>query len=767
MSGQVIKRPLAAAGLVYTSALAVSVLLESGMDLTVAIMAAIIGIAAMIVVRDYRRDIIIITIPLALGFGVTSLCKNSSEQLAAELGDSECLISGEVTEIPYQQYDRWYYIIQTDYVGIDGAEQSVKLRLSCRNSLEAQEGDRITGTVTFVQSGGEDGYNSETSLRANGIEARAWCSPYGEMSVESGDGGIRYLPQKLRRAVAEAINGAFPSKYAGMLCAMLLGDSSYLDDELTDNFRATGISHLLAASGLHVSIIACFVLRLTSLLRLPNKFSRVLTMLVILLFMAITGFSPSVTRAGIMHIMALIAQLIMRDADGLTSMSFSLLIMCLINPWSAADIGLQMSVSSTLGLILAAKPLTAKLRSLLKAGYSGFWQRARGYLAELLAVSLIASICTMPMSAVYFGGISLIAPITNILCVYPATLFIIIGAIAAALSVIPAVGWAISFPLKFVALAAGKYLSVVTSSLANFPLASVNSSYGYVPWFFLFAAAICLAAYAAAKCAERAYGRAPSRRRTALTALCCVFSLLLTSMLSHAATSSGGEIIVFGLEDGGVCVCAKRQTHALISEAGGTSYDLVEISDILSSCGVQKLDALAVSDSSDERSSIADDILEKYSPDYIALNGEAANYSAICAAAEDNATDVVEFGGEISLSGLDLSLKLFVDDDGNGWQLLSSGSVSALICPSGGDCALLPDEFKTCDAVIIGDGGVKNTIYLTVGAAIITADSQEAAVLASTLRVKGLENIYLTSELGAVKFKVKNDKLYIGAVSDN
>lgn len=782
------KRPLAAIGLIYLSALAAAVCLASTVNFTTAIMAAIIGIAASFFMREHRVKILIITIPIVIGFGVMSFCQSSAENISAKLGENTCVISGEVSEIPYEQYGRWYYVVTTDYVGIHGAPQKVKIRLTCRTSIEAKEGDKIDATVTFIQNSDEFGYDNETSLRANGIQARAWCSPYVEPEVIHGKNGLKYLPMKIRRATTKVIRKSLPQKYSSMLCAMLLGDVSYLDSKITENFRATGISHLLAISGLHVSLLTYCVMSLLRNLRLPVKLNISLTMAFILMFMAVTGFSPSVTRAGIMHLTALTARLLMRDADNLTSLSLSLLIMCILNPWSAADIGLQMSVCSTLGLICAADRLKETLiksiltplsnrfsqckivgaafnqhilnkniKDNLNTGHFGFITKLKSYIIEALIVSITASICTMPLSAIYFGRISLISPITNVMCVYTATLFIIIGAIAAILSQIPLIGWIIAFLPKLAAIILGEYLDLITSLLKNIPLSSVNSSYDYIPYFFLFALLIVLSVLASAK-----YINKPSFTKKAInSAFCAIFALLLISMTSHMLTSTGGEIIIFDMQDGGVCVCAKNRTHAIISETGGSSYDMLKIDDILNRKGIQKIDAAAVSNKSKERSMLSDEIIEKYAPDYFAYGGEISDYPFAEKAAKTSRTQLLPFGGTISIQKLNLSLEMYVDSNADCWQFLHCNDTDILICPPAGDCALLPKQYRVCDAVIIGDSEVKNIICLTVGAAIITSEPRTSAEISAKLRVKGLTNIYATSQNGTIICAVNKGKLYV------
>lgn len=730
-------------------------------NLTLSIVATILGIVAILFQPEFRKNIIIVLIPVSLAFSVMAYEQSKAQTVSAALGTQTCTISGEITDIPRRQYGRWYYVVQTDCIGISGVNQTIKLRLTCRDSLEAQEGDRVTATVTFIRSDNETGYDSETSLSANGIQARAWCSPYAEHNVTKGSAGIQYLPLKLKRHIIAAIRKALPAKSAGMLCAMLLGDTDYLDEAIVDNFRTTGIAHLLAVSGLHMSLLTCALSELLRRLKCSPKLNTVITMAFILLFMAVTGFSPSVTRAGFMHLMALISRLILRDADSLTSLSLGVLVMLLLNPMSAADIGLQMSVCSTFGLMMLSDKVKAFLREKMKSKPSRIHHRRaavrlKAYLIESLSASLTAALFTLPLSALHFGKISLIAPLTNLLCVYAATLFIITGIAASLIHAIPILGPVIAFPLKFAAALLCEYLDLTTKLSANFPLASANTGYAYVPWFFLFAAATALSAFLIAK---RVNTPAFSRH-----ALCCVFFeisfLLLVAMLSHTVTATGAEIIVFGVQDGGVCVLAKNGTHGVIAEAGGDSYDLHTIQDVISANGIRKIDAVTVSKKSDLRSSIADQLIETCAPDYFFCGGEASQYPFAQKAAERSRTEILPFGGAVILDSPSLSLEMYTDSAGSNWQRLQCGDITVLVCPDGGDCALLPSAYCECDAAVVGVTP-KNITCLRTGAVILTSEFSQAAQAAYRLHVKGFKHIYMTGLDGTLTCAVDDGNLLI------
>lgn len=753
------KRPLVVFALIYFTVLACSVCLISQVNLTLSIMVTFLGIVAILIKREYFRTIILIVLPISLGFLIMWHEQCKTEAVAVSLGTQTCTISGEITDIPRRQFGRWYYVVQTDRIDISGATQKVRLRLSCRHSIEAAEGDRITATVTFLSHDSGTGYNSRTALLADGIRAQAWCSPYTEVIVNrAADPSLRYLPLQLRRSIISAIRRTLPGQSSGMLCAMLLGDTDELDRRIADNFRAAGIAHLLAVSGFHVSLLAGALNEGLRKLRCTHQGSVVITMCFIFLFMAVTGFSPSATRAGIMYLMALTADLLHRDADGLTSMSVGVLALLLWNPLSAADIGLQLSVASTFGLLLFSDPIKECVSAFFEKIHfepnHTLAKKCKTYLIDSLTVSLTACLFTLPLTALHFGNISLIAPLTNLLCVYAATLFIVMGVCAVILGAIPFVGFPAAFPLRLTAGLLCQYLDTATQLLSHLPLASANVHGTYTPYFLAFAAAILLSSFLLTK-----YAPSPDFIRYAMCVVFFTLSLLLmTAMTSHRLMDTGAQIKIFGMQDAGVCVCAKNGMHAVIAEAGGDNYDLHLIQDSIAKDGIQKIDALAVSEKSDPRSSMADGLIDTYAPDYFFCGDDITAFPLAQKASERRHTQVMPFGGTVRLPGL--TLDMYTDGQGEHWQRLNCGELTILVCPDDGDCANLPQDYLTCDAVVISTPP-KNITYLCTGAVIITSDCSDASETAYRLHVKGFQHTYITVLDGTLTCAMIDGNLHI------
>jgi competence protein ComEC len=145
------------------------------------------------------------------------------------------------------------------------------------------------------------------------------------------------------------VESAFPADTAAFAKALLLGDSSGLNYELDTAFKLSGIRHIIAVSGLHVSILfsLMYILAgkrkvLTALLGIP----------VLFLFAAVAGFSPSIVRACVMQVLMIVAMLLDKEYDPPTALSFAVLLMLAVNPSAVTSVSLQLSVGCMMGIFM-------------------------------------------------------------------------------------------------------------------------------------------------------------------------------------------------------------------------------------------------------------------------------------------------------------------------------------------------------------------------------------------------------------------------------
>lgn len=182
---------------------------------------------------------------------------------------------------------------------------------------------------------------------------------------------------RYRHALSAELEQLFGEEAAGLPSALLLGERGYLEDDTKRDFERTGVSHLLAISGLHMTLIFGMLALILKLLRLSPRVRAVILGVTAAVYLVLLGFPPSATRAIIMLGMTYLASLCFAQADPLTSLGLAGACILLISPTTVADVGFWMSFSATLGLLsvhsLTVKPINGKqkcgwLRKLLAQG---------------------------------------------------------------------------------------------------------------------------------------------------------------------------------------------------------------------------------------------------------------------------------------------------------------------------------------------------------------------------------------------------------------
>jgi len=163
-----------------------------------------------------------------------------------------------------------------------------------------------------------------------------------------------------------------PKDTSGLLIGILLGDKSDISEDVINNFKNSNLSYMLAVAGAQTSYIILGITYLFNKSKLSRRGTNIIIIIILLAFMAITGFSPSVVRACIMAGLVLSSKIFYRKSDFWTNMAFALLLTVIVNPFSINDIGLQLSYAGTAGIVLFSK----RIENIINAGVHN-WTRAQ------------------------------------------------------------------------------------------------------------------------------------------------------------------------------------------------------------------------------------------------------------------------------------------------------------------------------------------------------------------------------------------------------
>lgn len=271
---------------------------------------------------------------------------------------------------------------------------------------------------------------------------------------------------ELRVRLAQAVQRALPEPEAALLIGILFGLKTPTLRARLGLFTATGTIHLVVPAGLKVSVLAELATLATQ--PLGRWLRTVASLLAVGMYAALGGGGPAALRAAIMGALLVLAPVAGRAYNVFTALALAVLLMTAIEPLLLYDAGFQLTTLATLGLPLLVPPLARWLSRGLG------WLPAGAAIAELLAVTLAAQLATLPVLALTFHQISLVAPLANLLTVPLLAPLLVLGgalALAAVLSVpvagavVLALGW-LAWPLLW-------YVNAAIAACAGLPLAAL------------------------------------------------------------------------------------------------------------------------------------------------------------------------------------------------------------------------------------------------------------------------------------------------------
>jgi competence protein ComEC len=225
---------------------------------------------------------------------------------------------------------------------------------------------------------------------------------------------------------------ALPGEPRALVAGFLLGDTRAIPASTTGDYRAAGLSHLLAVSGENVAFVLALIGPLLRRMRLGLR--TVSALAVILVFAAMTRFEPSVLRASVMAAIALLAVLAGRPASRLRVLAYAVIVLLVADPFLLHSVAFLLSCGAAAGIAFATPAIMARLPG-------------PAFVREPLAVSLGAQIGVTPVLLIAFGSVPLVTPVTNLLAAPAAELVGVYGFAASALAAsVPAAGPIVHVP---------------------------------------------------------------------------------------------------------------------------------------------------------------------------------------------------------------------------------------------------------------------------------------------------------------------------------
>ena len=457
-------------------------------------------------------------------------------------------------------------------------DKSYIVQFYINENLSLTPGDRVEGDFLLRYTVG--GKHNATFHRGNRIFVL--CYPKDNVVISPvTTTSEKYFVKNLRHEILSLVDKTLPLDARSFARALLLGDRAEMPFEMEWKLKASGIYHIAAVSGMHVSILfsalyfLCLKKRyLTAIIGFPMLF----------LFAAVAGFSPSIVRATVMQSLVILALITDREYDPPTALGFAVLLILANNPYAITSVSLQLSAGCMIGILLFTERihdfLLLNTRLGPAKGRSRKAKLTRWFVASVSA-TLGAISLTTPLSAIYFGSVCTFGVITNLLTLWVvSTIFIgvvvacILGAVWTPLGIV--VGWLIAWPIRYVLL--------VIDMISKIPLSSVYTSSIYIVLWVIFVG-ILLMVYLKSK-----------KKHPVVLTICIIAGLIGSFVCSYLEPRLDDYRITVIDVGQGQCVLLQYEDQYYMVDCGGDSDEIAatEAAQLLISQGVFRLDGFII-----------------------------------------------------------------------------------------------------------------------------------------------------------------------------
>lgn len=385
---------------------------------------------------------------------------------------------------------------------------------------------------------------------------------------------------------------------AAFLKGLTLGMKDSMPEDVDFAFKSSGVSHVLAVSGMHLVFLTSLLWMILSLAT-PNLKVRAGVMIVVIAcFTAVTGFSPSCCRAAIMLTIFQIGVLIDRESDPFTALPCAVVLCALPNPMAILNPSLLLSATATLGIMLLFNPILYYLPNINNT--HSVIGKIRSFVQTTLSMSVAAVIGTLPVMAFLFQSVSLVSPLTNILIIFPVEILFTLGFAAVLLSWISP----IRFLLKYACEGLYLYCKWVTQKLSALPISSVyTGSLRFWIYFTVIAVAVTgliLLNYRFEK--------------LKLLPMLCAFAVIISGIGYFTEIGNRDEVCAYYVNSGqGNATLISHDHTAILIDCGGSELGLRQINQTLVKGNIKSISTIYITHMDDDHICYADNILERYS----------------------------------------------------------------------------------------------------------------------------------------------------------
>ncbi len=347
-----------------------------------------------------------------------------SHRLEQSTADESVTLFGTIDSEPIRRYRRVSCVVRTDSIfHVRSIEQDsrrvlVMFRLDQGETFpeEMEYGKKIKlqgsfEPFPFQRNPGEFDYGKYLALNdiQGVISVKGLCKV--QVNEHKEENSLKAWIYSVQRSLYHIIDSLHSPQHAGFLKGIIFGYCADIPPDVKQSFLDTGTIHILAVSGSNVAFVAFIFFSLFGLFRLSRRAIGGAAIAGLIVYMLLTGSSPSVVRATIMAIVILCGTMFEHKADIYNSISVAAMILLLWNTNTLFDVGFQLSFSAVISIVYFYPRLELLIKKIPKR-FEGM--KAVDMILKLFAVSLAAQLGTIPFTAYYFNRVSFISLIANI-----------------------------------------------------------------------------------------------------------------------------------------------------------------------------------------------------------------------------------------------------------------------------------------------------------------------------------------------------------------
>ncbi len=309
-------------------------------------------------------------------------------------------INCQIIDLSKEYSNTYKYIVKLN--SVNGIKCSSKAILYTVKDFETGDNIKINDKLKIINKNiNPTDFDSHSYYKSYGIEYKIYSENIRFINHST---NFNSIVKSIRNYFENIYDLILPAKESSFVKAVVLGDKANLDENLYNTFRDAGIAHVLAISGIHISILAEIILYL---LRKKRNTAYIITIFFLIFYCIFTGMSPSVVRAVLMTLIIIAGQYIGRDYDIISSASLSCIIMLIINPYNIYNSGFCYSYICVFGIGIMIDVISKYKIQNLKYGK----------LITSILISLMANIAAKPYTIYEYYYINLYDIITNMLVV--------------------------------------------------------------------------------------------------------------------------------------------------------------------------------------------------------------------------------------------------------------------------------------------------------------------------------------------------------------